>query len=235
MGFSQMSSREKTIVAVLGVVILIALIGIGVLVARLVTGGEGDTEAPAITVIPTTAAGEAPPPESGTEPTAAAGATSASQEGQGTASQPAGGTGAEGAITAVPAPSLEGLDTSGPVPVSDQPVVVARQEGVGPGSPVIIADHPLHAGHRYRLEITAADGSQVAIQGSWGQAATSASGEVAAPQIEFFEGTTPFRVDIVAPVSDPVLWSCSASAGVTDLLGQPPGLVITIWDVTGVK
>jgi hypothetical protein len=223
MNFSQMSSREKTIVAVLGVVILIALIGIGFLVARLVTGGEGATQAPEITVIPTTAVGDV----SGETPTTGEGATAAPE--------PGGTPGAAGGITPVPPPSLEGLDTSPPQAVSDQPVVVVRQEGVGPGAPVIIADHPLHAGRRYRLEITAVDGSAVAIQGSWGQAATSASGQAEAPQIEFFEGVTPFRVEIVAPVADPALWSCSASAGPKDLLGQPPSLVITIWDVTGAQ
>ncbi len=234
MAFSQMSSREKTIVAVLGVVILIALIGIGILVARLITGGA-DEQALEITVVPTTPVEEASTAALQEAPTSAAGEAPTAESGQapasGSESTPAGVVG----ITPVAAPSLEGLSLSPPKPISDQPVVVARQQSVRPGAPVIIASHPLYAGRRYRLEITAADGSEVAIQGSWGQAATSVSGKVTAPQIQFFEGTTPFLVDVVAPVADPVLWSCSISAGPKDLLGQPPGLVITIWDVTGVK
>jgi hypothetical protein len=101
----------------------------------------------------------------------------------------------------------------------------------------MIVNHQLHAGRRYRLEITATDGSKVALQGSWSQAATSKSGQVAAPQIEFFEGTTPYRINITAPVADPDMWSCSVSSGLKspDLLAQSPSLVITIWDITGVK
>jgi hypothetical protein len=99
---------------------------------------------------------------------------------------------------------------------------------------VVIASQTLHAGRRYRLEVTTTDGSAVAIQGSYGQSATSASGKLAAPQIEPFEGMTPFQVDLVAPVPDPTLWSCSASTGLKLLMAKPPILVITIWDVTGV-
>ena len=212
MAFSNMTSKEKTIVAVLGVVILIALIGIGILVARLITGGDADSQSPDISVAPT---------------------TDTTTTTQGDDAGP--GSAGEATITAVAPPDLEEPDELPPAEVSEQPVVAARAESPGPLSPVIIASHPLYAGHRYRVEITAADGSKVAIQGSWSQAATSASGEVAAPEIEFFEGTTPYQVNVVSPVADPSLWSVSVSAGPKDLLGQPPGLVITIWDVTGVE
>jgi len=202
MAFSGMNSREKTIVIALGVVILIALAGIGILIARLITGGQA--QAPAITVAATSggAAGAATP-----------GAT----------------------ITMVPAPSLKDVAQTTPQPVSDKPVAVGRQESPGPVLPVMIANQPLHAGRRYRLEITAADGSSAAIQGSWSQGATSAGGKVAFPQIEFFEGTTPFKIDLVSPVADPTSWSVSVSAGPKGILGKSPVLVITVYDVTGVK
>jgi hypothetical protein len=202
MAFSGMNSKEKTIIAVLGAIILIALVGIGILIARMVAGNGIGEQAPVVTVLPTAAVAEATP---------------------------------EITITQVAAPSLSAAAAAAPVSVGEKPVVVARMQGPGPGFPVIIADQPLAAGHRYRLEVAAADGSQARIQGSWGQAATSASGQVAAPQIEFFEGVTPFSVDVSAPVTDPVLWGCSISAGPKDVPSSPPTLVITIYDVTGVK
>jgi hypothetical protein len=235
MAFSGMSSREKTVVAVLGVVILIALIGIGFLVARLVTGDRVADRGPEITVPPTSAAEGAPATGSEGAPTAGSeGAPAAGSEGA-PAAGAEGAPGGDVAITPVPAPSLDNLDKAPPGPVSDQPEVVVRMQSTGPGAPVIIAAQPLHAGRSYRLEITAEDGSKVAIQGSWSQSATSASGKVEAPQIEFFEGTTPYEVNVVSPVPDPALWGVSASAGAKDLLGQPPVLMITIWDVTGAK
>jgi hypothetical protein len=200
MSLSTMTSKEKTAIAVLGVVILIALIGIGVLAAQLV---KGDADEP-IVVADTPAPGLSE---------------------------------AQATVTLIAPPSLEGLAQTTPLPPDNQPVLVARQEAVGPLAPVIITNQPLHAGHRYRLEITAMNGAKVAIQGSWGQSATSASGQVVAPQIEFFEGATPYRIDINSPVADPNLWSCSASAGLksADLLGQSPALVITVWDITGTQ
>jgi hypothetical protein len=111
--------------------------------------------------------------------------------------------------------------------------VVVAQVKVSALAPVIIAGQPLVPGHRYRLEVTAQNGSKSPIQGSWAQAATSLSGQIASPQMTLFEGTTPYQVDIAAPVSDPGLWSISASAGHRGLLAQPPILVITLWDVTG--
>jgi len=194
MAFSEMSSREKTIIIVLGVVIVIALIGIGVLVAKLV----GDKE-PVVTVVPTDGGGEAPGPT----------------------------------ITPIDTPSLEDLPDAPPAPAGDQPVVVVQAEAAGPGLPAIITSQPLRAEGRYRLEIAAADGSKAAIQGSWSQAATSTDGEVAAPQIEFFEGMTLYTIDIVSPVANPAQWSYSASASPSDILGPPVILVMTLYDVTG--
>ncbi|MFC2023834.1 hypothetical protein ACFLT5_03775 [Chloroflexota bacterium] len=74
MTLSEMSSKEKTVVAILGVVIIIALVGIGFLVARLVTGGQSSQEADAIQVPATSQSRDAepdatntlvPPPEAG--------------------------------------------------------------------------------------------------------------------------------------------------------------------------
>jgi len=219
MAFSQMSSKEKTVVAVLGVVILIALVGIGILVARFVTSGEAGKQALEITVAPTATGEEVPMAGSGEAPATESGSA----------------PGVEVTNTPIAPPSLEELEKAAPGPISSQPEVVARMQSPGPGLPVIIAGQPLHAGRRYRLEITAADGSKAAIQGSWSQSATSASGKVTAPQMEFFEATTPYEVNIVSPVGDPVLWGFSVSAGPKDVLGQPSILVITIWDDTGVK
>jgi hypothetical protein len=209
MAFSEMNSRERTIVIILGIVILIALVGIGILAARLIAGdGNGDEEAISVTtataVSPATT--DAIAPEDQTEAT----------------------------ITAVAPPSLEAGegDEAPPAPSGSEPVTVVRAESPGPIAPAIIPEQTLAAGHRYRIEITAADGSEVAIKGSWSQAATSASGEAVPPQIEFFEGATPYEIQVEAPVADPASWRISVSAGPSDLLGQPPALVITIWDVT---
>jgi hypothetical protein len=214
MAFSEMNSRERTIVIVLGIVILVALVGIGILAARLIAGdGNGGDEAIGVT----TATASAPGTTGAATPGDQAGAT----------------------ITAVAPPPVEDASSDGgedelpPAPSGGEPAVVVRAESPGPIAPAIIPEQTLAPGHSYRLEITAADGSEVAIQGSWSQAATSASGEVVAPQIEFFEGTTPHQIQVEAPVADPASWRISVSAGPTDLLGQPPALVITIWDVTG--
>ena len=197
MALSGMSSREKTVVAILGVVIILALVGIGILLARLLA--DSSSSAPeGISVTETAVAAVQP----------------------------------QATVTLVDAPSLEGLGEPAPVAAGAEPVVVKRVESVGPLAPVMIASQPLSAGHRYRLEVTASDESTVPIHGSWSQSATSASGQVAAPQIEFFESSTPYRVDIEAPVADPSMWGVSISAGPQGLGGQA-NLVITVWDVTG--
>ena len=197
MALSGMSSREKTVVAILGVVIVLALVGIGILLARLLA--DSSSSAPeGISVTETAVAAVQP----------------------------------QVTVTLVDAPSLEALGEPAPVAAGAEPAVVLRVESVGPLAPVMIASQPLSAGHRYRLEVTASDESTVPIHGSWSQSATSASGQVAAPQIEFFESNTPYRVDIEAPVADPSIWGVSISAGPKGLGGQA-NLVITIWDVTG--
>lgn len=193
-----MTSREKTIVAILGSVILVTLVGIGVLTAKLITDASNK------------------PPE-GISVTEASLAEAAP----------------ELTVTLVSAPSVQGLIKTTPAPVESKPVVVIRQESAGPLAPVLIADQPLNAGHRYRVEITTASGAKIPIHGSWGQSATSASGQVAAPQIEFFDGTTPYSVNIKAPVSDPSIWGLSVSAGPKGGTLKSPSLVITVWDVTG--
>jgi len=200
MAFSNMTSREKIIVAVLGAIIVVALGGIGILLARLVTDGGLGGQQTGITV---------PPPTEAAPPVAT--------------------------VTLVAAPALEGMSKPATSQVGEQPVIVARKEGLGPLAPVIIASQPLQAGHRYRLEITAANGSKVAIHGSWSQSATSKSGQVTAPQIEFFEGVTPLRVDIVSPVADPDLWGFSVSAAPKspNVLEKSTSLVLSIWDVMG--
>jgi len=182
-----MSSRERTIVIVLAVIIVVALAGIGVLAAKLVSD-DGEP-----TVVATALPG--------------------------------------GTITPVPPPPPEpAVDT--PVTNVGQPVEVVRAEGVGPGSPVIIAAQALHPGRRYRIEIAAANGAKVAINGSWSQAAVATQGQPAAPQIEFFDGVTPHEIEVVSPVSNPEMWSVSVSAGPANILGEQPVLVVIIWDVT---
>jgi hypothetical protein len=194
-----MNSKEKTIVALLGVVILVALIGIGFLLAKLITDAK-DKPAEGISVTETAAAAA---------PLATA--------------------------TLIAAPSLEGMAKAAPVTVGSEPVVVARQESVGPLAPVLIVAHPLEAGHRYRLMVTASNDKKVPISGSWSQSATSVSGKVAAPQIEFFEGTTPHTIDIKAPVPDPNMWGVSISAGPKAATLNSPNLILTILDVTGAQ
>ncbi len=199
MAFSEMESREKTIIAVLGVIIVIALIGIGLLVAKLASDDSSATEGISVT-------GEAPE-----------------------AAVP------EATFTPVATASLEGLAKTTPATVGSQPVAVAQEKGIAPGLPVIMANEPLHAGHSYRLEVTAADGSKAKVSGSWSQAARNAAGAVEMDVSKPIEGTTPLSVDIEPPLSNPSSWSLSASVGPKELLGDNPVLVITLWDVTGSK
>ncbi|MBN1659573.1 MAG: hypothetical protein JXA93_14300 [Anaerolineae bacterium] len=186
MALSNMSSRERTIVIVLAVIIVIALLGIGILAARLMQGEEPDATA------------SAAPPET---------------------------------ITAIPPPS-PGAPVATPVTNVGKPVAVTRAEGLGPGVPVMIVAQALHPGRRYRIEIAAADGASVQVNGNWSQGAVALQGQPAAPQIEFFEGVTPYQIEVVSPVPNPEMWSVSVSAGPKNILGAQPRLVITIWDVT---
>jgi hypothetical protein len=199
MAFSEMSSRERTIIAVLAGVIVIALIGIGVLAAKLI-GGGGSQPAAGVTPPAATLAEVSTPPVT---------------------------------VTLVANPSLEEAVEEAAVAVGEQPVAIARAESPGALLPVIVANQALQGDHRYQIEIAAEDGSSVPIRGSWSQSAKSASGDLALPLPESIEATTPFRLDVVPPMSQPSEWRITVSAAPRDLLGQPPHLAITIWDVTG--
>jgi len=204
MAFSEMSSRDRTLIFILVAVIVLSLIGIGLLVARLLSEGELAKSEGGITVAPTSASAVAAQAE--VEPT----------------------------ITAVAAPALGQAAEAPKVEVGEQPVAIARQEAVGPLAPVLIVGQALQPGHRYRIEISTSDGSQAAVEGNWSQAATSVSGQVAAPQIEFFDGVTPYAIEVAPPVSDPRMWSLSVSAGFKKVgISGTSKLAIAIWDVTG--
>ena len=200
MALSGMNSREKVMIAVLAVVIVAALVGIGILVAKLVAD---DADTPAVTPA-------APIPEAEAVATV------------------------EPTITSVPTLSVEQLAPATAVPISSEPVVVAREENVTPILPVIIPNLPLVPGRVYRLEITAVDGAALVIQGSWSQAAAGGE-QVRAPSPEFFEGMTPMRIDVTSPLPDPESWSLSVSAAPKNVLGEPSHLVITVYDVTGAQ
>jgi hypothetical protein len=217
MALSRMNTREKALVAALVVVIVLTLVGIGILAARLLTDGDEGNGAPDISV-----------PEATSTPA------------EGSASLEAGETDAaaaapESTITPVSPPSLQEADVAPPEAVTGQPVAVVRVESIGAMAPAIIADQVLHAGHRYEVEITARDGSAVTLQGSWSQAALGAGGQAAAPEVEFFEGTTPHRFDVVEPVAEPTTWRLSVSAAPKPLVGGSAVIVITVWDVSGAE
>ena len=218
MALSNMSSREKIVVGVLGLVILLALVGIGILAANLVSRSDEEQEVAGESATAAAVEGE-DLPAGGTEATALPGA-------------PAAGEAPEGAdITPVATPLLREAPAAG---AGDGEVVV-RQEGVGPLAPVVIADQPLQPGRRYRIEIQAVDGSRVAIHGSWSQAGVGGGGTLSAPTIEFFEGQTPYRIDLALPLAEAEMWSCSVSAAVQVGQGAAlsgPALAIEILDVT---
>jgi hypothetical protein len=199
MAFSEMSAREKTIMVVLAVIIVIALVGIGILAAKLIADGRRNRTT-GITVVATTSEELAGPVVT---------------------------------ATLVANPTLEGAAQGTPVPVSQQPVAVVHAASPSGLLPVILTNQPLQGGHRYRLGIMAEDGSSILIRGSWSQSARSASGDLELPLPKSFEAKTPFDLDIIPPMANPSAWSFTVSAVPKDLLGQPPRLVITIWDVTG--
>jgi hypothetical protein len=222
MSWSGMSARERTVVAVLGIVILLALVGIGILTANLVARPGDEQEVAGTYATATAAAAQG-------EGMAAGGAEEATVPG---------GTGEAGApasaadITPVATPLLQ----EAPAAAADLPggEVIVRQEGVGPLAPVVIADQTLQPGRRYRIEIQAMDGSRVNIHGSWSQAAVGGGGSLSAPAIEFFEGQTPYRIDLALPLANAEMWSCSVSAAIKGAnLASGPALAIEIQDVTG--
>jgi hypothetical protein len=198
MAFSGMNSREKTIVAVLGVIIVVALVGIGVLVAKLISSGGDGGQAAGITPA----------------------ATATAQV-----------TGPQETATLVANPSLEG-EAATPAPGGAEPVVVVQVASSAPLLPAILLDQALLPSRSYRIEIAAVDGSKIAIRGSWSHSAKSADGKLELPLPTSIEGTTPLSLDLVPPMANAVSWSISVSASPRDLLGQPPRLVIKIWDVT---
>ncbi len=108
-------------------------------------------------------------------------------------------------------------------------MIVSRQESSGPFAVAVLAGVPLQAGHRYRLEVSSPAGS-VGFHGSWSQSAMGADGTPGADS-ELIEGVTPASYDIVPPVANPAQWRCSASAQNKGA----GGIVLTVWDVTGVK
>ena len=224
MSLSRLSSRERIVVGVLGAVILLALVGIGILAANLVSRMD---EEQAVAGESATAVSEGPgqpaePTEAVLEPGAAGGTEALESPAQ---------------ITPVATPVL--LEAAPPAPDLAPAQVVVRTVGAGGLAPVVIADQALQPGRRYRIEIHAVDGSRVEIHGSWSQAAVAAGGTLSAPTIEFFEGQTPYRIELSLPMADPARWSCSVSAalkapplasGQSALSG--PTLAIEILDVT---
>lgn len=220
MGLSGMSSKEKTIVAVLAVVIVISLIAIGLLIARLVVG-SGDSEQTTGII----------PPMATSEGLAAPVATSEGPSVPGPTSE--GTAPPQPSVTPVPNPTLVEAAQEPPESGDGQRAAVAREESPGPILPAILMNQSLHGGHRYQVEITTKDGSKVHIWGSWSQSAKGADGSLELPLPEFIEGATPFTIDVVPPLDNPASWSVSVSASPKNLLGQPPPLVITVWDVTG--
>jgi hypothetical protein len=222
-----MSSKEKTIVAVLAVVIVLSLVGIGILAAQLL--GDQEDEGGSVTMATATGglSTVAATPGAGSEvtPGAAGEGTEATPEAEGQGS----------GVTPVDTPALEQAGEEPPPVAVDEPVAVGQAESIGPLAPAILVNQPLYASHRYEIEIRTADGSQLAIEGSWSQAATSSSGQVVAPQVEFFEGITPHTILIQPPVADPDMWACSVQAALKEPLGQTTNVVITVWDVTGVQ
>jgi len=201
MALSGMNSREKTLIAILAVIIVIALVGIGVLIAKLLVDGGADEQAGSITPAPTTTA-----PVETPAPTA----------------------------TLVENPTLEAEgEVPLPTPAGAEPVRVVQAESPAPLLPVLITNQALYAGHRYRVEIVAADGSAVAIKGSWSQSAKGAGAQIEVSGPEPFEGKTPFTLEVKSPLENPTSWSINVSAGPQDLLSQPPKLVLTLWDVSG--
>jgi hypothetical protein len=190
--FSGMGSREKTLIVVLGVIIIIALVGIGILAAKLLVGDGGEQ-----------AAGITPP--AATEETLPLSAATAT------------------------------LEQESPASAGGQPVRVVSEPSPSGRLPAILMDQPLRGDRSYRVEIVTEDGSSIDIRGSWRQKAKSASGDLELALPESIDAKTPFSLDLTPPVDSPREWSVSISASAKDLVPEPPRLVITIWDVTGIE
>lgn len=137
--------------------------------------------------------------------------------------------------TLVPNPTLDEGVLELPEAAGGQPVPVVVEVSRSEILSAIIINQPLMGGRSYRVEIVTEDGSSIPIRGSWSQSARSAGGDLEMPLPEFFEGKTPYTMDLVPPVETPIRWSVSVSASPADLLDSPGRLVITIWDVTGLQ
>jgi hypothetical protein len=202
---SSMSSREKAIVIVLAMVIVVSLIGIGLLMARLIVGGgDGGPVAEVTVTVPMVEV--SPTLESGPE--------------------------TESTVTPVPNPKLDESSEAPPEPAGDQPAEVVSKKSDLALLPVMIMEQPLRGNRRYRIEIAAEGNSAVRIWGSWSQTAKGSDGELVLPLPEFIDAQTPHSIAIDPPLANPASWSISVSVAPRGEL-RPPGLVVTIRDVTG--
>jgi len=199
MAFSEMSSKERTTIIVVAVVIGLAVIGIGALAAKVLV--DDGAQVTAITVPAPTTEAVAPP--------------------------------ATVTLAADVAPESAAPDAA--QSVGTDPVAVVQVKNLGPLAPVMLMQQSLDGQRQYRVEIVAENGSAVRISGNWSQTTTSAGGKLDLSLPENFKGETPLVMDLDPGIDNPKEWEISVSASPDDLLGNPPLLVITIWDVTGIE
>jgi hypothetical protein len=198
MAFTEMNSREKRTIIILAVIIGLAVIGIGILAAKvLVDGGERETG-----ITPPVATVEAAPP-------------------------------AETTVTVVADVASEGPAQNSGASTGEGPVAVMQIQSRGNLLPVMMTEQALDGRRRYRVEIVTVDGSMIAISGTWSQSTKSAGGDLDLSLPQSFEGQTPYVLDLSPGIENAVEWNVSVSAAPKDLLGNPPLLVMTVWDVTG--
>ncbi len=206
MAFTEMSPRERKTILVLAVIIVLAVIGIGFLAAKfLVDGGDQETgiTPPAVMI------------ETATPSTATVTLQSA-------------------ASPAVAADVIEeGVAQGSVASVDEKPVAVVQIRSLGNLLPVMMTEQALDGRRRYQVEIVAVDGSVVSISGRLSQSTKSAGGDLDLSLPKSFEGQTPFVLDLNPGIDNPKEWKVSVSAMPKDLLGDPPILVMTVWDVTG--
>jgi hypothetical protein len=206
MAFTEMSSREKKTILVLAVIIVLAVIGIGFLAAKfLVAGSDQETG-----ITPPAATIEAAAPSAATV----------------TLQSPA-------SSTVVADVVAEGVTQGSEASADEKPVAVVQIRSLGNLLPVMMTEQALDGRRRYRVEIVAVDGAIVPISGSLSQSTKSAGGDLDLSLPKSFEGQTPFVLDLSPGIDNPKEWKVSVSAMPKDLLGDPPILVMTVWDVTG--
>lgn len=197
MAFSEMSSKERTTIIVLAVIIGLAVIGIGVLAAKVLVGG-GEQETGVTVPAPTLEA-----------------------------------VGPSATVTLIADVAPDVASSGSAQSVGVNAVAVVQAKNLGPLLPAMLSQQPLDGRRQYRVEIVAEDGSAVRISGNWSQSTTSVGGELELSLPENFKGETPLVLDLNPGIDNPKEWKVSVSASPDDLLGDPPNLVITIWDVTG--